>query len=260
MALLPSKGMMIFSENNVNITAGTKADAAYDLALYEELGKPTRGVLVVTIIFNFKFKDGVSKKPATKGAKLVWAPQEKTDFMDGVKTVCASVWGEKHRLTTTNSIPAAKDVGVIFDVQTAENMSITTHSHWNVTTERVDDWTSSQVGDCGGWFTNGESDLDSQDLDAVDKGGPDKQRGAVHEFGHMLGYRDEYPSAKPASNPNPNWPTDLVSIMHSGETVQPRHYIFFADWIGRQWQARTTLYKFPDWKVNGTVDMTTARI
>jgi hypothetical protein len=54
-----------------------------------------------------------------------------------------------------------------------------------------------------------------------------KQRGAIHEFGHMLGLRDEYATA----GGSPYWTTDKPSVMNVGETVQPRHFGPFAEWV-----------------------------
>jgi hypothetical protein len=257
MALLPNVGKLLYSEKNVNIPQGTKADAAYDLALYPELGNESRGVLVVTVIGSFKFVDGTTSNPATPGVKLTWTALEKSIFMDGFKNICAAAWGEQHRITTTSRFPAIKDIGVIFDIKCAEGMSTFDHSHWNMTTTKIDaNWVVSSVRACGGWVSNGEIRLDSVDLTPVSKGGPQTQRDAVHEFGHMLGLRDEYPAA----NDNLNWLTDPISVMHFSEKVQPRHYVFFADWIGRQWQSTTSMIRPDEWKVNGTINLMNAQI
>src|SRR5262249_23760047 len=70
------------SETNVDVTSALKPDAAYDLALYLEQGNPSRGVLVVTVILNFKFKEGKSKG----GSKLAWSSAESGQFMTDVTT------------------------------------------------------------------------------------------------------------------------------------------------------------------------------
>lgn len=256
MALIPDKGKLCFSELNVDIPAGVKPKSAYDLALFHELGRTPRGVLVVTMIVSFKFKNGTSTK--TPGAVLTWTPDGKTKFMDGFKAACSGLWGEKHRLTTTATVPAVNDVGVIFDIQTAEDMSTFSHSHWNATVVAVDNYpVSTTLGACVGIVTNGDVDLDSADLTPAPKGGPDPQRDAVHEFGHMLGYDDEYAAA----NANKNWLSDLKSIMNLSETIQPRHYVFFADWLTKQYGVAAALSKTSIvWKVNGTVDLTNAKV
>jgi hypothetical protein len=256
MPLIPDKSKLIFSEQNVDVPAGWKTADAYDLALYQETGNSARAVLVVTIILNFKFIDGDST--VTPGAKLRWTADGKRDFMDGVKKECAAAWGEKHRLTTTDPVPAQKDAGVVFDIKTGESMSITTHSHWNVNTTALDAFVRSSVCAWGGsCVTNGEANWDSLDLQAVPRGGTGTMRDAIHEFGHMLGYRDEYPGA---TKENSVWNGDMDSVMRAAEKIQPRHYVFFADWISRQWMSATSLCKANAWKVNGTIDLTNAQV
>jgi hypothetical protein len=106
----------------------------------------------------------------------------------------------------------------------------------------------------GSAFTNGRANLDSLDLLPT----PGLiQHAAAHEFGHMLGYRDEYPlDAK--YDPNPNWLKDTDSIMNIGETVQERHYVFFADWLSKQWMASGKGRFQVAWKVNGKTDLVNA--
>lgn len=62
--------------------------------------------------------------------------------------------------------------------------------------------------------------LDSEDL--TTRG---TQRAAVHEFGHMIGLRDEYNSAEHIH--------DYFSIMHNGEKVRDRHVFHFIDWADK---------------------------
>jgi hypothetical protein len=257
MTLLPDRTKKIFSEDNVDITqGGTKPEAAYDLALYEELGQITRAVLEVTIILVFDFEDTDSK----------WTEKEKDDFMKIFRLACAAAWGEKHRLVTRNPMPLARSAGVIFDIKTREGWDID-HSHWNVKCRKVDSMRPSFVRPGGGGcLTNGKAEWDSLDLDPEekDKRATTKQRAAIHEFGHMLGYRDEYPdsSASPkqlAELYNRSHPSDTDSIMYWGEKIYPRHYVFFADWISLQWMKKDRKNcKGHDWKVNGLIDTTNA--
>ena len=81
----------------------------------------------------------------------------------------------------------------------------------------------------------------------------------------MLGYRDEYPmdpTAIPPDDPNlfnTSHPTETDSIMFYGETIYPRHYVLFADWISLQWIKKDNKNcKGHDWKVSGTIDTTNA--
>jgi hypothetical protein len=253
MALLPNKGKRIFQELNVDAPGGLKVSSCYDLALYPELGSASRGVLVVTVIGSVKFIDG---KASTGGGALSWTGTEKSDFLSGVSAAVADVWSEKHRLTTTSTVPAITDVGVLFDLQLSEGLGITSHSHWNIEIKKVDKWTSSCVDPLfSTWISNGKTQLDSLDLRPEQKGGPSTQRGAVHEFGHMLGYRDEYPAAKA----NGSWTADSVSVMHSCEDAKPRHYAFFADWLTDQFKVAAALSKQAiEWKVDGATTLLTA--
>jgi len=252
MALIPNRAKRIYQEFNVDVPAGLKTTAAYDAALYEEMGSAGRGVMEVTVICSFKFVDGTD-------AALKWAAADKTGFMTSFRDVCAAVWAEKFRITTASSVPAVKDVGVIFDIQAAEGMSVFSHSHWNLAVTRVPtDWVVSSVGGEGGGFAwNGSVTLDSLDFRAETKGASGTQRDAPHEFGHMLGHRDEY--AEATGNANRNWLTDLDAIMNKGETVRVRHYALFADWLTRQYKVAAQLSKQAiDWKVSGTTDVANA--
>jgi hypothetical protein len=237
-------------------------DAAYDLGLYEELGSSTRAVLEVTIILIFYFEDTGD----TPGRK--WKDDnEKALFMADFSKSCNAVWSEQHQLVTTNSVPPAQTAGVIFDIQTFNSDDASGHSHWNVKCRKVDAprWSFTKPGG-GGTFTNGEAEWNSLDMTPVSRGGPSTRRTALHEFGHMLGYRDEYPD--PSATPKEKallftdkHPGDTDSIMYWGETVYPRHYVFFADWISRQWMKKDNKKcKLNDWKVDGLIDMTNARL
>ncbi len=258
MPLLPDRTKKIFSEDNVDITqGGTKPQAAYDLALYEELGQITRAVLEVTIILVFDFEDADSK----------WTEQEKLSFMSDFKKECAVAWGEKHRLVRPKPMPLApaRSAGVIFNIVTRDGWDID-HSHWNVKCRKVGKARMSFVKPGGGgWITNGVAEWDSLDLDPEKKpGATTTQRAAIHEFGHMLGYRDEYPD--PGATPkeiaelyNGSHPSDTDSIMYWGEKIYPRHYVFFADWISQQWMKKDRKNcRAHDWKVNGLIDTTNA--
>jgi len=64
----------------------------------------------------------------------------------------------------------------------------------------------------------------------VPKGGGQMQRGAVHEFGHMLGLDDEYPAASP-------YTADKPAVMNSGEQVRPRYDDTLLPWTERKLNA-----------------------
>jgi hypothetical protein len=254
MALLPDKGRLVFSETNVDAPGGLKVSSCYDLALYPEMGSSGRGVLVVTVIGSIKFAEG---KSSAGGTKLSWTAQERSDFISGVQAAIANAWSDQHRIKTPSTVPNFNDVGVLFDLRLGESLGLLAHSHWDVTATKVDTWTQSCVDPLfSTWVSNGEAHLDSLDLRPENKVAAGTQRGAVHEFGHMLGYRDEYPAARD----NTSWVSDSTSIMHSCEAVQARHYAFFADWLTKQYKVVAGLAKTPiDWKVDGTIALVNAQ-
>jgi len=257
--LVPDYARRIFHESNVDMPAALKTDSSCDLTLYHQAGGSGKGVLVVTVICSLTFKP-------TKGAAgrwLTWTQADKTSFMGGMPKACAEVWNEKHRITTTSTVPAVTDVGVIFNVRVSENMSIFSHSHWNLTVSKASNWEESSVhGGGGGFAWNGEATFDSQDNTGYEKAtGVTKQRDSVHELGHMLGYRDEYLSTAGAVVDNPAWTTDLHSIMNRGETVRDRHYTMLANWITEQYKPAGHLAgELILFKVNGTLTMGAARL
>lgn len=253
MALLPDRGRMMFTEENVDVEAALEPDAAYDLTLFRELGNPSRGVLVVTIIMNYIFKDGVSKT----GGELTWTETEMANFMSDTVKAIKDKWSDKHRITTTGSA-TIKDIGVVFDLDARMDIAIFDHSHWNLTVVKADDMPVSSVCNGGGSFiSNGEVNLDSQDL----KWKWNTQRGIVHEFGHMLGYRDEYVNSSGNPEDNPHWTADSLSVMNSGEVVCPRHYVLFTPWLNEQFRPGARLLgKDTKWLVSGQYDILNAYI
>jgi len=252
-ALIPNASRRLFWERNVDCPAGLKTSDAYDAALYEEMGTPSRGVLVISVICSFKFKKG---KDASGGA-LDWSGADKSDFMTKFRGDVARVWGEQFRITTKSTAAPLQDVGVMFDIRTQEDMSGTSHSHWNMNVTKVAQWKQSFCNCGGGSFWNGTTTLDSLDFRPESKGGPNTQRGAVHEFGHMLGHRDEYPDAKT----NLSWVADKDAVMNAGEKIRERHYAMFAAWLTAQHRDTAINAKKPIvWKVSGTTDIYNANL
>ena len=92
--------------------------------------------------------------------------------------------------------------------------------HWEITVKKIK---------AGGFSTSyvvpskGSVTLDSEDLTPVTKAIGFKQRGAVHEFGHMLGLLDEYKKSPHIS--------DKASVMHSSEVIRARHDSTIIKWM-----------------------------
>jgi hypothetical protein len=251
---------MLFRDINVDPDGGSNIWDAYDARLYRELGSANRGVLLVTMICIFNFKDGESARPATQGDKLTWTDDEKTAWMADYKRKCEAAWSEKHRikLTTPHTFDAMDDVGVLVEVDTRIGIStVTNHYHWELKVTKVDQLVQSGTYDSILRHTVALNSLDLFPVSYSDSGTTNTQRPVIHEFGHMLGHRDEYPSA----NENMNWKTDYPSVMYHGETIRDRHYALFTTWVMDQFSVAARLAKEPNtWQVNGTLDVDHANL
>jgi len=87
--------------------------------------------------------------------------------------------------------------------------------------------------------------LDSEDMDFTNKGAAERQQGAMHEFGHMIGLDDEYADGTPGVKHNRLYadalgiigyiPYPLISegttndIMSAGDTINKQHYVTFLE-------------------------------
>lgn len=248
MPLFPATGSPLLQGQNIRPPLGSFFNGrAYWLKLFPELGNPNRGVLVVSMRLQFQFDDGPGGS---------WTPAEKTTFANNFVTAVKSVWNEKFRITTTSSVPvrAARDIGVILDLPYyIDGWHL--DDDFELSVEKVSTSQAWQVSSCG--YRSGNTTLDSNDLRAETKGASMTQRDAVHEFGHMLGLRDEYAAA----NDNTHHLADLDSIMNVGELVRDRHYVPFAVWLNDKFSTAAHLSGSRiEYKVNGTMDELHARL
>lgn len=243
MALLYGTARPILQGQNIRPPLGTFFNGrSYHLKLFPELGRSDRSVLVVRMVLQFQFDDS--------GDGGAWSQAEKNNFAHGFVNAVVGAWSEKFRITTTSTVPVecARNVGVVFEFP-----------------YYIDGWHSDDdfelsvkkipagifnTSTCG--YSIGNTYLDSEDLTSVSKGASTGQRAAVHEFGHMLGLRDEYAAA----DDNPHHTGDVDSIMNAGETVRPRHYAPFAGWLTAQFATAAHLTRSTiDYKVDGTINM-----
>jgi hypothetical protein len=222
-------------EGNVSIPMGEKWDKAYDLALFEELGSETTLVLLVTVIINFSFEDGDGGS---------WDDSNKEAFKQGVKDLCEKAWSEKfliqkslvpipglaldstrtipHRSGTSALNPSASQAKVAILIKTEESRFLWS-KHWSITVHKLKAPLRPYVRD------NSDVRWESTVLEPfIPYGGSKKRKSVVHEFGHLLGYRDEYLHSDRGTEA---YTSETDSIMNLGETVMDRHYVFFADWI-----------------------------
>jgi hypothetical protein len=71
--------------------------------------------------------------------------------------------------------------------------------------------------------------LDTNDTIHSERAPGHYQRDVAHEFGHLLGPMDDYRTGYEGGDTGMHH--DTASIMHSGETVRPRHVQHFANWM-----------------------------
>lgn len=254
----PDLTRLIFRELDVTPSFGLHPNDAYDLALFAEQGSTSRGVLVVTMVIQLQFEDGLGTKPGDEFRPLVWTKPDKQKYADDFKKVVTQVWEKKHRLKTTSSIPQFNDIAVRFDIQTIID-DFTLNDHWEPTVTKVDAFNGSHVV----LFT-GNAQLDSLDVIPVSKGAPSgaKQTPCAHEVGHMLGLKDEYINKETGkAEDNPNFTSDNDSIMSEGDVVRERHYANFADWLNQQFETASKLANEKiEFKVNGTLSASNAKL
>jgi hypothetical protein len=205
------------------------------LALYPELGSTERSVLVVTITLQFQFRNGKDER----GNRLTWSESEKVDFAWDAKLAIKSQWDDRYRIRTTSTVPPApfRDVGVMFMLLHLIDGRYV-HDDYELKVTKISPGASGRTFRRrwfpGSYVMNSEDVVPQPHLPNLDYPPPPTplmQRGIVHEFGHMLGLRDEYPGALKA---NQSWFADQKSVMHSDEMVRPRHYVPFASWLADQ--------------------------
>ncbi|MCH5599240.1 hypothetical protein [Niabella ginsengisoli] len=96
--------------------------------------------------------------------------------------------------------------------------------HWEISVIKTQKFARSYVN-----TFSGNSQLDDKDVIATPKNFGLTQRGVVHEFGHMIGLKDEYEKQSA-------WYKDKTSIMNNGEVVKQRHLRHFSNWVSSKLQ------------------------
>ncbi len=203
---------LIHSEKD--ITAGAlKVDDAFDIRLYKLHSGNYE--LEVFMKLQFFFEGNALHK---------WKDSEKSLIVKNWERDIKKAWGNKR----LKSLSSGKHVTLEFDFDT--QIGGWMFDHWEIKVAKIK---------AGGFRTSyvaykrGQVTLDSEDLVPVFKGAATPQRGAVHEFGHMLGLDDEYLKGSKHI-------LDKPSIMHSSEVIRPRHNSTIVKWLNNA----ITLKKF----------------
>jgi hypothetical protein len=254
---------MLASENDVAIPSGrgTQATDCYDLELFENHVDATKLVLIVTVIISLDFQDDNGN----------WTKDEKEKFILGVKNDCSAAWTNKYAIgraagpVITEASEAQRPlVGnlarVVISVEPNDDMHIMEHKLWRI------DVFKAKAPKKGVYveraiYTDGQWEKDGLQK-AIPFGGTAPRETVVHEFGHLLGLADEYPLSDKGIKFYLN---DTKSLMHLGDEVKPRHYVFFADWISRSLSRKYPEQCKPgEWKVRdmsgGKYDLSNTQI
>jgi len=205
MEVLKSGETLIAKEKDV--TSGSlKANDAYDIYLAKE----TSGdyILIIFMKLQFIFKDD---GPNT------WTTIEKTNFVKQFEQSVSRKWGNRR---VVKNLSGGKKIYIDFRFEMiTKGWSVT--EHWEIKVKKIKAGGFSRSSVNILW---GTVNLDSEDINFVNKGYKNPQRGVVHEFGHMLGLKDEYITTSKHT-------ADLHSIMHSGEDILNRHDTPYIKWL-----------------------------
>ncbi len=258
---IPDKGRVLFAEDCITTPTADKVARAYDLTLYPQVGNSDAAVLEVYTRLQFTYVNGT----ATDGSTLTWMPAEKKVYARKFCDAVLAVWNNRHVIKDTSGNAQWKEIAVVFDMDYWIDSVVSTR-HWELQVKKVDQFSVSFIAQ-----TKNSGVMDNQDVDMTVKIGATpttpavSQRPAAHEFGHCLGLNDEYVTSGGWHNPHYTWDAD--SVLHSGEEVRERHYAPFADWLTRQLEysganrlLRKNGYSTIKYKVNGTTDLTTAKL
>jgi hypothetical protein len=233
-----------YSKNNIVPSTG--------IGLFNASLNPVNGRLEIKVNVNFNFVDGSAASFAgLKGQSNTWSKEEKLKWKNDFITLIEGRWGGKYHFIN-DQLPG---MTVYTDVEVDE-VSKDWHYQLNVTKIPKGGWAGSSISHVmsGGKAKNTNNThhgaLDSGDLTYVNKGAKEKQAGALHEFGHMIGLDDEYADGSPGISHAALAKTALGKvlaegtsndIMSCGDTIAPQHYVTFLE-------ALQTITSDKDWK------------
>ncbi|MCX2743012.1 DUF4157 domain-containing protein [Mangrovivirga sp. M17] len=202
---------------------------------------PLNGRLVIQLFVNFNFVDGTAADFAgLSGQSKTWTDSEKESWKAKFVKLIEGRWGGKYHFINPN-LPG---ITVYTDVEIEES-NTNWHYQLNVTKIPENGFKGSSIshytdssGNALGQKNKHYGTLDSEDLKFTDKGAAEKQVGAVHEFGHMIGLGDEYNDGKSGITHAAMVKTALGQtltegknndIMSAGNSIEKQHYVTFLD-------------------------------
>ena len=168
---------------------------AYDMSVFAEADGSYTAAVKTRVEYAFRDSEAAS-----------WTEESRTRFVDAFEGRIESTW-DGHVL---GRAPDGGEIRLDIDI---DSRLAGTGEQWTANVTAITPGSFDRSAIFPGLKT---AKLDSEDVTPVSKGAPERQTGAAHEFGHMIGLVDEYlPGAADID--------DRTSIMHSGDTVRPRH-------------------------------------
>lgn len=222
-----------YSQTNFSPSTGS---GLFDVSL-----NPINGRLEVKVKVNMNYIDGSAASfTGLTGQSATWTDAEKTKWTNDFIALLEGRWGGKYHFIN----PSLPGVTAYVDVE-IEEVTSDWHYQLNVTKIPKGDWKGSSIShyiDASGNALKQNNKhygtLDSEDLSWSDKGTSEKQKGAVHEFGHMIGLGDEYADSRPGithaalvRNALGKTLTEgsTNDIMSCGNSIEKQHYVTFLE-------------------------------
>ena len=203
---------IIYQENSV---WGGRVFNAYDLKLEQINPLSKKCELELSMFIQFFFTPCKGKK---------WTQVEKIRYINEWIRVVKEVWENDTFLTSPHNCSRCSG-NIKFKLNfNTQIQGYTISDHWEIVASKTNDKNSSVIAALG--RTNLAQDAFSYREFPKKNKVVYKQRGAVHEFGHMLGLRDEY-----KGNIDKEILEDYDSIMNSGESLRKRHFSNIQGWI-----------------------------
>jgi hypothetical protein len=209
MEILNENEKLIAQEDNIRAGSVIPGGVRKAYNLYLAKNSTSNYILIVFMKVQFFFRNGVDTK---------WTDSEKNIYVQQWKSSICSAWGNNRVIKT---LADGKTVTVDFRFKTQIGGFML--DHWEITVTKIP----------AGQFLQSyiqpkikNVTLDSEDISLTQKGFNQKQRGAVHEFGHMLGLEDEYQDTS-------NYSTQYSSVMNRGEMINLRHDTFYLQWLDK---------------------------
>jgi len=211
------------------------------IGLFDVSLNPVSGRLEIKVNVNFNFVNGLPTSfVGKKGQSEKWDKKEIEKWKNDFISLIEGRWGGKYHFINT-SIPG---VTSYVDVE-IEEVTKDWHYQLNVTKIPKGSWKGSSIAH----YTDSSKKalkqknkhfgtLDSEDLSFANKGAKEKQKGAIHEFGHMIGLGDEYADGKTGISHAAMVKTALGTvlkegisndIMSAGDSIEKQHYITFLE-------------------------------